>query len=639
MRSVRWSAVIAVVSLAAVPLLAGAAVWTHVGTSAFHMGDGSMYDPYETRAENYLTDANRIKLASLVADPAGNVFAICNDGENNTYSVAGGVTVFRADQAVVDIDLRALGLFGGLTRLVLAGDGMVYGVQNYAEINWAGGHRGVPHRILRLTPDGNAQIVWEAPDVFEGEPASNKSLIRGIATGPGGHVYWIMNGASEYWRYNFLWRYNIVTGIVEPAPINQPGVDNGKGETYGLNPFEYVGGEWFIVARKDGSGVELDAIAWTHPRRNVINEQGGTWAADRTVCLAYDPARRKLWHGPRGTSEPTIPGPPDLDYFTAIMSRWEGETANPGLFSETVDAPKSGIVDLNTSQSEDAAVWHMNGNDPFITLQSNGGKYWCGALAVNPADGTAWMSWGADKYLQEGFDYVGFGPFAPVGAVYTVGNDGTGPAGDEGTPRLSAPLPSWVMALAFGERGGACYAFALTCDLNDGQYDLYQAPVDCPPTGACCQRGNICTSLSRVACQAVGGTYLGDGTACGQTTCNVTGACCHQGNQCTQELPTDCTKVTQAFQGVGVDCAGVDCRFRVCQEPTADTDGDGDVDSLDFGVLQSCLTVGGGTISDEPFKCGCLDRNGDGALDTDDLDVFVLCGSGPGVSALPDCDD
>ena len=622
----------ATLSLVVTAFVAQGATWAHIGTSGFAMGDGLMVDGFETRAENHLTDANRVKLSSMVVDFAGNVFAVCNDGENNAASLAGGVSIFRSNGSVVNLNLQAAGLFGGVTKLVLAGDGMVYGVQNYAEIQWPGGYRGYPHRILRLQLDGTTSVIWQAPESLEGSPPVNKSLIRGIATGPGGHVYWIMNGASEYWRYNFLWRYNVVKDQVEPAPINSPLNDDGWSETYGISPFEYVGGDWFAIMRSDGRRVS--AVSWTLERRGVVNEGGASWASDRTTSLVYDPAYRRLWHGPRGTSDPG-------SKYTAIMSRWSGSTSNPGLFSATADDPKTGIID-DPNFTENAGVWHMNGNDPGATGESNGGKYWCNALAVNPVDGTGWMSWGGDKCMSCSapgpYNYVGYGPYGALGGVYTVPRDAYGPSGDEGSPRTSSPRPSWVMALTFGERDGSCWVFALTCDLNTGQYDLYQAPTACPLKGACCQRENACSMETRAACQVLGGEYHGDNVSCAQTSCNLIGACCHRRDVCTQELATDCTAPDEAYQGLGVACSAVDCRWEVCQDPAADADADGDVDAVDFGVWQACLTIGGGDISSSPIRCDCYDLDANGSVDVSDLAKFTACGSGPGIPADPGCD-
>ncbi len=625
-------------TLAAAPR-AWCATWSHVGTSGFYMGDGSLYDQYETLAEHYLTDANRIKMASMVVDFAGNVFAVCNDNENYATDEDGGVTIFKADGSVVNANVRAQGYSGGITKLVLAGDGMVYAAQNYVEINWPDGTRGREHKILRINSNGQVDLIWSAAWANSGD--ASRDIIRGMSVGPGGYVYWAMNGASPYWRYHLLWRYNWRRGRVEPAPTD--GHLNGNSNPTGLCQFAYVGGDWFALTSVATSPIYavryLDAIGWNADRREAQNRLAASWACDRTTALAYDPRFRKLWIGPRGTTDPS-------NRYTAIMARFNGSSANPGLFTATVDSPKSGIVDDTTADPDsNASVWHMNGNNPQDpptgTGHSNGGKYWCNALAINPADGTAWMSWGGDKCLtctppNGPYDYTGYGPYGQLGAVYTVTRDGYGPSGNEGTPQATSPRPSWVMALAFGERGGQCCVFALTCDMNDGRYDLYQAPVVCPPVGACCQRDNVCSQETLDACMALGGEYQGDGVSCAQAQCNVVGACCQEKGVCTQEMRVDC-EAPNTFQGEGVPCEAVDCRYQVCQTPAADADGDGDVDSADFAIWQRCLS-GDDDISEFPIKCSCLDSNLDGHISGDDLQLFLNCGSGPGVPVQPGCD-
>ena len=67
----------------------------------------------------------------------------------------------------------------------------------------------------------------------------------------------------------------------------------------------------------------------------------------------------------------------------------------------------------------------------------------------------------------------------------------------------------------------------------------------------------------------------------------------------------------------------------------ADFDEDGDVDQIDFGHFQTCLT-GAGANQYEPGCMNCrLDDDGD--VDQDDLAVFWSCLSGPGVTADPQC--
>lgn len=75
-----------------------------------------------------------------------------------------------------------------------------------------------------------------------------------------------------------------------------------------------------------------------------------------------------------------------------------------------------------------------------------------------------------------------------------------------------------------------------------------------------------------------------------------------------------------------------------CFDPFADADGDGDVDSTDFGVWQACVEVNGAAPLTE--ECQCFDRNGDGGISIDnDFVEFVQCGSGPAMPANQACDD
>jgi hypothetical protein len=84
--------------------------------------------------------------------------------------------------------------------------------------------------------------------------------------------------------------------------------------------------------------------------------------------------------------------------------------------------------------------------------------------------------------------------------------------------------------------------------------------------------------------------------------------------------------------------------FLRCNNPYADADGDGDVDQLDFAVLQSCVTSNGGGIPSSPEYCRCFDRpegdppTRDGDIDQADVTAFENCASGPGIPANTACD-
>ncbi|HOW73507.1 MAG TPA: hypothetical protein PKY77_23140 [Phycisphaerae bacterium] len=71
-----------------------------------------------------------------------------------------------------------------------------------------------------------------------------------------------------------------------------------------------------------------------------------------------------------------------------------------------------------------------------------------------------------------------------------------------------------------------------------------------------------------------------------------------------------------------------------CPRPFADTDRDGDVDQVDFGIFQTCFTGSAGGVTPE---CQCFDRNQSNAIDLADLNKFIACFSGPTVPANPAC--
>jgi hypothetical protein len=80
-----------------------------------------------------------------------------------------------------------------------------------------------------------------------------------------------------------------------------------------------------------------------------------------------------------------------------------------------------------------------------------------------------------------------------------------------------------------------------------------------------------------------------------------------------------------------VDCADPDCaQDPVCHVNAAwaDLDGDLDVDMVDFGLFQKCIS-GASQLS---VGCGGFDRDHNLHIDSFDLSAFVACFAGPGVT-------
>jgi hypothetical protein len=144
----------------------------------------------------------------------------------------------------------------------------------------------------------------------------------------------------------------------------------------------------------------------------------------------------------------------------------------------------------------------------------------------------------------------------------------------------------------------------------------------------------MCGVRSEAECGAAGGTYLGDGTNCGASSCVPlsTGACCVQdqgaGSQCLQLAAADCAILGGNYGGGGSNCQSDFCnggrpRGRTCS-PDFNGDGDNGTDA-DIEAFFACLA---GTCC---TACGPADFNGDGDVATDaDIESFfrVLAGGG-----------
>ena len=118
------------------------------------------------------------------------------------------------------------------------------------------------------------------------------------------------------------------------------------------------------------------------------------------------------------------------------------------------------------------------------------------------------------------------------------------------------------------------------------------------------------------------------------------GACCRPDLTCLDALTSEqCSENWQGtWQGLNSTCAQSTC-LPSCNNPRFDADEDGDVDTVDFGAFQACVT-GSDNVNGplDAVHCHCFDAEGDGDVDASDFDAFAICGSGAGVLADTGCD-
>ncbi|MCX8053611.1 MAG: hypothetical protein N3B12_07360 [Armatimonadetes bacterium] len=275
----------AVAALVVVAVLAGcvavhAAGWTKLGTCGF------------TTTPSWMQDYKRIKFNSIAFDGDGRIYATACNGNNTGAS--GGLTIFNPNGTkVADVDLNALGKPGAITKMVKGGDGKVYALQNWLEIHWPYA-QGV-NRILRINPNGTVTEIWNSG------VQSDANRIGGMTVGSDGNIYWTTNGADGYWKYHFLWRYDVVQGTVSESPMANN--NQGWSETHRMFDLEWVNdtaGFACLNMGTDGTW-RVDKLPWNASRETVSNgtSSPGAWR-DWVTATAYDSVNDILWVGGRG---------------------------------------------------------------------------------------------------------------------------------------------------------------------------------------------------------------------------------------------------------------------------------------------------------------------------------------------------
>ena len=373
---------LAVVFVASFASNVAAATWYNLGATGF------------STTPSWTQDFRRIRTNAICADGAGNVYATSLNGNN---SAAGGLTIFKTNGTKIQVDLNALGLQGGITKMVKGGDGSVYALQNWMEINWPY-NDGQPDRILKIGADGTVTTVYAMSGT------TDAMRLGGMDVGGDGNIYWTTNGADSYWKVHFLWRYDVASGVVEEAPINT--VNNGWSETHRLVDLEYTGNNMFSVIKMGGAEWRADPISWT-TNRAVGDVSNPGWGRDWAIATEFDEAHGNLWIAARGQGN------------RLILTRWN-------------DSNGDGIMDSDI-------VWHALDSDADL-----GAIWWNTGLAVDAA-GDAWMSFGINSPLNTILGY----------REHVVRRTLSMALIDEGVPQVGADV------MALGYANGGMYALVM----------------------------------------------------------------------------------------------------------------------------------------------------------------------------------
>lgn len=191
---------VAVLTVCAVST-AWSATWTKIGSSGFVTSPALVMDRW------------RPIFNSIAVDASGNIYVTANNGNNRRLS--GGITIFKTDGSVVNVDLNALGLQGGVTQLKTAGDGKVYGIQNWKQLwQWVYSGEfnarqyspeGLPERILRFNPNGTVDVIFEVKPtggLWQADFQSQSNTIVDLGGGNWGVLQQDLTAKyNEWWRY------------------------------------------------------------------------------------------------------------------------------------------------------------------------------------------------------------------------------------------------------------------------------------------------------------------------------------------------------------------------------------------------------------------------------------------------------
>lgn len=209
-------------------------------------------------------------------------------------------------------------------------------------------------------------------------------------------------------------------------------------------------------------------------------------------------------------------------------------------------------------------------------------------------------------------------------------------------------LIGMLTPMASAQTGACCFkngtcveVTALECIQFGGDYQGNGSTcgqVTCdpvPPSGACCLPSGGCTVTTPGACGNASGTYAGDGVACGAVNCVPTGACCVFGT-CLDATQSNCAVFGGMFQGNGTTCASVECPGACCFP-------DGTCASITqtlcenvFGAEFQGAGVSCATVNCAGLIGACCDLPNGGCVETVEADCVALAGTFAGGSTTCD---
>ncbi|MGQ9580521.1 MAG: hypothetical protein ACUVT8_06195 [Armatimonadota bacterium] len=347
--------------------------WTKLGTCGF------------TTTPSLMRDFNRIRFNSIAFDGFGNIYATCCNANND--GMPGGLTIFQPDGTkIADVNLNDLGYPGAITKLVTGGDGVVYALQNWLEINWSFA-KGV-NRILAILPNGGVVEVWNSGEM------SDANRIGGLTVGSDGNLYWTTNGANYYWKHHFFWRYDVGSGTVEESP--KANFNTGWSETHRMFDLEFLetspdGYDFGVISAQGTPKWRIDPMSWVSGRESGRECNPG-WGRDWVTAAAYDPVNDVLWVGGRGGGS----GP-----WSWYASYWGNSTPTPPDSNWSVVDLGDGNKGLQINKGTDFdAYFRLNGNYPTLTaaarfrVESYTGNYNGNTIlnlrGVETTDGIPW---------------------------------------------------------------------------------------------------------------------------------------------------------------------------------------------------------------------------------------------------------